>query len=232
MKAVVLDSSIASDVNSERVCRALITELQNRDWEIEHIIIREQKIGNCAGDFFCWIRTPGICHINDDNRRIAKAVINSDLTVFITSITFGGYSSMLKRAVDHLIQNISPHFTNIQGETHHQKRYSKYPDLLVVGWIDSPNAHTEDVFRHLVKRNAINLYAEKVVCGIVTANQSDDEITSSVKDWISNLNKDQSIQTVKLPESGNTYCPAAGVQRALLLVGSPKTLKSTSNSLG
>jgi len=40
---------------------ALTTELEARGWEIEHMQLRETKIGNCAGDFFCWIRSPGLC---------------------------------------------------------------------------------------------------------------------------------------------------------------------------
>ncbi len=232
MKAVILDGSQANDTFGERVRRKFITQLQNLDWEMDHIVLNEQKIGNCAGDFFCWVRSPGICHIDDDNRRIARTIIGSDLMVYLTPVTFGGYSSTLKKMVDHQIQNISPHFAKVADETHHEKRYDRYPDFLVIGWIDTPDAHSEAVFKHLVKRNTINFYAEKANCEIITANRTDDEITASIKNSLNNLDNGQKLDHAGLPKTGDTSnFPAPTVQRALLLIGSPKTSKSTSNSL-
>ena len=233
MKAVILDGSKANDLTGERVRKLFITQLQNNDWDIEHIILEKQKIGNCAGDFFCWVRSPGICHLNDDNRRIAQTIITSDLVVYLTPVTFGGYSSTLKRMVDHQIQNISPHFVKVAGETHHQKRYDKYPDFLVFGWMDKPDTRSESVFKHLVQRNAINFYAENFGCEVSTADQSDDEIAASIRNSLNNLDNNQILQSTELPETTeiSNYSPST-IQKALLLVGSPKTSKSTSNTLG
>lgn len=232
MKAILLDGSHENDSTGERVRAALMTKLQTHGWDVEHFVLREQKIGNCAGDFFCWIRTPGMCNVNDDNRLIAKAVIASDLMVFLTPVTFGGYSSTLKRMVDHLIQNISPFFAKVQGETHHQKRYGKYPDFLAIGWLDASDVQAEALFRHLAQRNAINFYAEKSVCGVVSAGQSDGEILASVQNWWNDLHNGQPSQKVRLPVNVETGCGASEIRRALLLVGSPRTDKSTSYSLG
>jgi multimeric flavodoxin WrbA len=240
MKAILLDGSQANDKTGERVRAALKAEFKTQGWEVEHIALCEKKIGNCAGDFFCWIRTPGICNVDDDNRLIAAAIIASDLMVYLTPVTFGGYSSTLKKMVDHQIQNISPFFTQVEGETHHQKRYKKHPDLLVIGWMEAPNAQAESVFRHLAQRNALNYYAEKSASGVVLASQSDGEILASMQKWLNDLKKDRSSQRVELPINGDpstTLREGSGnrpveMRRALLLVGSPKTRKSTSNSLG
>jgi hypothetical protein len=61
-------------------------EMQSRRWQVEHVLLREKKIGNCAGDFFCWIRNPGRCNIDADNRGIAQAVVGCDLLVYLTKI--------------------------------------------------------------------------------------------------------------------------------------------------
>ena len=87
MKAILLDGSQPNDVTGQRVHAALTTELESRGWQVEHVCLREKKIGNCAGDFFCWIRNPGICNVDDENRDIAKSIINSDLMVYLTPIT-------------------------------------------------------------------------------------------------------------------------------------------------
>ena len=54
------------------------------------MLLSEQEIGNCAGDFVCWIRSPGICNVDDDNRAIAEDTVASDLVVYLTPVTFGG----------------------------------------------------------------------------------------------------------------------------------------------
>jgi multimeric flavodoxin WrbA len=232
MKAILLDGSQENDYSGERVRTTLEAELKIRGWEVEHIVLREKKIGNCAGDFFCWIRSPGMCNVDDDNRIIAASIITSDLLVYLTPVTFGGYSSTLKRMVDHQIQNIAPFFAQVEGETHHQKRYQKHPDLLVVGWMDGPDDRSETVFRHLAQRNALNFYAEKSACGVVLASQTDDEILVAMQNWLNELQLGRSIHRTELPVSNMSSKEPVEIRRALLLVGSPKTRKSTSNSLG
>lgn len=232
MKAVILDGSNKNDAAGPHVSQALVGELNSRGWEIEHVKLCETKIGNCAGDFFCWIRNPGICNVNDDNRLIAAAIANCQLMVYLTPITFGGYSSSLKKMVDHQIQNVLPFFQQVNGETHHQKRYPAYPDFLAIGWMDRPDAQSESIFRHLTYRNALNFYAKKFVAGVVLANQNESEIQSSVRNWLDDLKAEKRIQAAKPPERHNGSVEPTAIQRALLLVGSPRTHKSTSYSLG
>jgi multimeric flavodoxin WrbA len=237
MKAILLDGSHENDNTGGRVRAMLSQELTGRGWEVEHILVREQKIGNCAGDFFCWIRNPGMCNVDDDNRVIAEAIVRSDLMVYLTPVTFGGYSSALKRMVDHQIQNILPYFSQVGGETHHQKRYSQYPDFLAVGWMPQADPHSDAVFRQLCERNAINLFAEKAVSGVVLESQPDGEILTALQGWLNDL---QTPRVGKLPPNGITLSSLAAdpgraafpIKRALLLVGSPRTRKSSSNSLG
>jgi multimeric flavodoxin WrbA len=240
MKAILLDGSHENDGTGERARAALAAELQDQGWEVEHVLLRERDIGPCAGDFFCWVRTPGTCMLDDDNRTIAAAIVASDLVVYLTPVTFGGYSSALKRMVDHQIQNVSPFFAQVEGETHHQKRYRKNPDLLAVGWLDAPEPRSEAIFRHLVRRNAINFFAERSASGVVFSGQPDEQIQASVRNLLGTLHNGLGSQQVSLPEGGDASTavaagsPAGGpeLRRALLLVGSPKARKSTSHLLG
>jgi len=232
MKAILLDGSKENDRTGERVRAALEAELKTQGWEVEHFALCNQKIGNCAGDFFCFIRTPGVCNVNDDNRTIAEAHTNCDLMVYLTPVTFGGYSPTLKRMVDHQIQNISPFFANVNGETHHARRYKKNPDLLVVGWMDTPDKQSEAIFRHLVQRNAPNWHSKTWVSDVVLTHQSDEELQTSAQRWVADIQNRRSSSSVELPASLVSRQGAVKMRRALLLVGSPKTRKSTSNSLG
>ena len=232
MKAILLDGSQADDNFGERVSATLTTQFQLLGWDIEHIVLRDTKIGNCSGDFFCWIRSPGMCHLNDDNRKLAAAILSSDLLVYLTPVTFGGYSSHLKKMVDHQIQNISPFFVQVNGETHHEKRYEKYPDFLAVGWMEKSDQEAEEVFRHLVHRNAINFYAKTFVSDVILTSQSDGQLIESAQRWVRSLLSSQSSRSIGLPLENVTCVGDVVIQRALMLIGSPRSHKSNSNSLG
>jgi multimeric flavodoxin WrbA len=232
MKVTLLDGTPENDPTGASVHAALLTEMQARGWEAQTFLLRELKIGNCAGDFFCWVRSPGVCNVDDDNRVIAAAIVNSDLLVYLTPVTFGGYSSTLKRMVDHQIQNISPFFAQVDGEVHHQKRYRRYPDFLAVGWLDAPNPQAEVVFRHLVDRNRRNFYARATIAGLVYAKQPQVELREAARGWLDDLECGRSSPALELPALRLTGPAASPPQKALLLVGSPRTRKSTSDSLG
>ena len=228
MKTLILDGSHANDPQADHIVNTLHKHLP----EAETITLREQRIGNCAGDFFCWVRTPGMCNTNDDNRLIAAKVMQSDLVIDLTPVTFGGYSSQLKRMVDHQIQNISPFFAKINGEIHHQRRYKRYPSLLTIGWMEEPNARAEAIFRHLVHRNAVNMYAKTSVCGLVIGTQPESDLTSQTEIWLEAILSGSSSPASALPSTDLSLTDATPVRRAVLLVGSPRTKKSTSASLG
>ncbi|WP_322489275.1 NAD(P)H-dependent oxidoreductase [Chloroflexus sp.] len=232
MNTVILDGSAAGDRHGERVGQALLDQLAAHQHQARIITLREHKIGNCAGDFFCWVRNPGQCIVADDNRAIAAAIMAADLLVYLTPITFGGYSSLLKQAVDHQIQNIAPFFVTLNNETHHKRRYERYPSLLVIGWQAEVNPRREAIFRHLVWRNSINFYAPITHCAIVTGDLAEAELTAQMAAALATITRTETMSTPELPglPAGVTFDTPP--HTAVLLVGSPRTRHSTSHSLG
>lgn len=231
MKVTILDGSQADDRTGKDVSQILRQNLAKRDDEVSYFLLRDEKIGNCAGDFFCWVRYPGQCMINDVNREIAAAVATTDLLVYLTPITFGGYSSELKSMVDHQIQNIAPFFARVNGESHHQKRYDRYPDFLVIGW-GAKSKDEETVFRNLVRRNQLNFYSQNAVAGIIPDGFPLAEMEQKVAGWLQEINRFHSLTDIVLPADEPQARQWAPVRRSVLLVGSPKTRKSSSHFLG
>ncbi len=168
MKAVLLDGSRHGDSSSQLVRPAIATELKAHGWSLQPFTLRELEIHHCWGCFGCWVQTPGRCLINDVARDIAAAVINSDLVIHLTPVTFGGYSSELKKALDRMICLVSPFFTKIGGEIHHKPRYERFPYLLGIGTVEQADEELKRIFTKLVHRNAINMhapaYAADVIC--------------------------------------------------------------------
>ena len=159
MKATILNGALAVDELAAQVQDLLAAELTARDWHVQTWTLRDETIAYCLGCFECWSKTPGLCRIDDAGRAVAASVINSDITIFLTPITFGGYASPLKKAVDRLICLISPLFTRIDGEVHHRPRYDRYPILVGLGLLAKPDLEQEHIFATLLRRNAINLQA-------------------------------------------------------------------------
>jgi multimeric flavodoxin WrbA len=233
MNILILDGSPPGDVMGDRVSRALTGLLEEQGHKTELVTLRETNIGYCRGCFQCWLKTPGICAIDDDNRSLVAKHIRSDMVIALTPVTFGAFSPELKKYADHLIQTISPFFCTVNGETHHRQRYERYPAFVSIGWLPGPDDFQEGIFRHLFYRNTINFYTPKDACGILYGTMDDSAVRDGLAAVISNA--DGGGKTVHVTEAPvfnvSPEAPRA-VHSATLLVGSPRMAKSTSASLG
>jgi multimeric flavodoxin WrbA len=108
-------------------------------------------------------------------------MIGSDLVIYLTPVTFGGYSAELKRAVDRCICVVAPFFTTIRGEVHHRARYDRYPALVGIGVLPGPDPHQEQLFKTLVGRNAINLHAPFHAAHVVTPAADNEPVRRAIR---------------------------------------------------
>lgn len=159
--ALILDGRIGEDAMADQLLAVVEAEMAERDWTVTLLRLSELDIAPCVGCFGCWVKTPGECVIDDAGRDVTRAIVQSDLIVYLTPILFGGYSYELKKAVDRSIPIISPLFRKIRGEVHHKKRYAQYPRVLALGWMDKLTEESDDLFHSVVERNAINMHAPK-----------------------------------------------------------------------
>ena len=162
MKALILNGEELDGISLKQFSKSIREELITKDYEVEEILLKEKKIADCLGCFKCWVKTPGICIINDYGREAAAKLINSDLLIYLSPVVFGSYSYQLKKALDRMIPLISPFFTKVEGEIHHKKRYPNYPSLLGIGVIEEANQSQSKIFKELVKRNGINFHSAYV----------------------------------------------------------------------
>ncbi len=159
MKASILIGSKSDDSESAKIHEIMLKELKKLNWDATSIVLEDKKIAYCTGCFGCWVQTPGECVIKDYVETIVREMVHSDLIIYITPIVFGGYSSILKKALDRQISRVLPYFTKVNGEVHHSKRYEKQQSLLSIGLLDKHDTEKEDVFKTLVARNAINMWS-------------------------------------------------------------------------
>jgi multimeric flavodoxin WrbA len=174
MNALILDGGRNDALPTAPTRAAVAQVLAHAGLYTTTIVLREQKIAYCLGCFQCWTKTPGLCRIDDDGRNVTAAMPANDLVIYLTPVTFGGYSSELKKAVDRSICLVSPFFTRIDGEVHHRARYEHYPSLLAVGVLEAPAPRQEQLFARLIERNALNLHAPTCGSCIVYTDQPPD----------------------------------------------------------
>ncbi|MFW9867821.1 MAG: flavodoxin family protein [Candidatus Thorarchaeota archaeon] len=159
MKALVLDGSLKKDFTIDEILISILDELKKFDYEVESIQLRDVNVAACQGCFDCWVRTPGECKIDDFGRETAKKMVQSNLIIHFTPITFGGYSSELKKVVDRFIPTILPFFIKREGETHHTYRYEERSSIIAIGFLDKNDDEKESIFKELVYRNSLNMGA-------------------------------------------------------------------------
>jgi hypothetical protein len=162
MRALLLNGGHTGGPGEDAIATVesiLCHRLAEHGFEVDVVTLREASVAYCRGCFQCWTRTPGLCRTNDAARDLTRRFILSEVVVFLTPVTFGGYSSELKKVLDRSIGLVSPFFRRIDGETHHRMRYARYPALLGVGLLPGPDLEDEALFHSLVRRNAINLHS-------------------------------------------------------------------------
>jgi multimeric flavodoxin WrbA len=171
-KIIVLDGTPSGVDDLSRAREALMAELRKSAREVSIVELREEKFAHCTGCFQCWLKTPGMCRFADRGREIVAAMVQSDVVPLFTPVTFGGYSSTLKKLVDRWVQCALPFFTKRQGETHHPKRYPRFPRLLALGVQREPSAGEAAIFKTLVGRNALNFDPPSFASEVVAAGGS------------------------------------------------------------
>jgi len=232
VKALILNGAVALRDMAATVDAALSAELCACGYTVARRDLAALDICDCMGDFGCWTVTPGVCVQPGAHREVARDLIRSDLVTFLTPVTFGGYSSALKRQLDHCVPLISPRFARVDGETHHEPRYERFPAVLAVGLMDRLDPAATRVFERLVRRNALNMYAPRFASPVLTRRQMP-HLATWVATWLEELTGSAPFHAAAeaLDLAARPELPLVTPRRALVLVGSPRGNASVSAAL-
>ncbi len=169
------------DYGEDRIKSAL-EERQND--QLAMYPLQEQDLHHCVGCFHCWVKTPGVCVINDRGRQLCQAVIQSAVVIYLSPVQYGCYSPLIRRALDRNLPNILPFFKKINGEVHHAPRYSHYPKLVMVGYGETVSAGEAATFKELSDANALNFQVESARTYIYRDRESADAVIRSLRQLI------------------------------------------------
>jgi multimeric flavodoxin WrbA len=104
--------------------------------------------------------------------------------------------------------------------------------LLAIGWVDKPEPDESDIFHHLVYRNALNMHFSTAVSRVIYGGQREKALAKELSSALKYVESDHGLQGVELPCLPPSRIDRLKIRRALLLVGSPRGRKSTSQQLG
>jgi NAD(P)H-dependent FMN reductase len=232
VKALILNGANVLQEMAGAADAALASHLSAQGYEVGRHDLTALEIPECKGDFGCWTVTPGVCVQAGPHRDVARDLIQSDLVVWLTPVTFGGYSSALKRQLDHCVPLISPRFATVDGETHHEPRYERFPSVLAVGICERPDPAAARVFERLVRRNVLNMYAPHFASPILTRDELP-ALAAGVRRWLDELaaSRPPASAAEPLELGARPDLPAVVPRRALMLVGSPRGSTSVSAAI-
>ncbi len=135
--------------NTEQIVGHFLEGAGEAGADSEIIYIRKLKLSPCNGCLGCWLRTPGVCTIDDDVNALREKLLEADIFVFATPVYLFGSSGYTKLLMERLLFPLTmPEYVIVGGKVYHPIRYpqKKWKALLIAnGAFDG-----DDVFRPLI----------------------------------------------------------------------------------
>ncbi|UYP45728.1 hypothetical protein NEF87_002013 [Candidatus Lokiarchaeum ossiferum] len=138
-------------------------KLEELGHQISLLTIKDMQINFCIGCFGCWVKHPGKCVFNDEQEKIYRAVLKSDLVILGSPLIMGFINSNIKKVCDRLIPLLRPYVEVFKGEIRHVRRYKKFPKfaLLVEKELDTDE---EDLIllKEIFERTTRNFHTQLI----------------------------------------------------------------------
>jgi multimeric flavodoxin WrbA len=121
----------------------------------------------CMGCFHCWLKTPGICKINDGLKNIGVLFGHGEELIIISQNCYGGYSEPVKKTLDRSISSELPFFTLRSGKMRHQRRYRIDPKSLTVFLYGNFLETEKNIAASIVEANRSNMGFQNATLHII-----------------------------------------------------------------
>ena len=112
--------------------QGVLKELKEQGVQISYINTNEKQISGCIGCNTCWLRTPGVCAINDDYEQILIRMLQADRVILITETKLGFISYKMKNVVDRILPLATMNLRFKDGQMRHYPRYKKKLEMALV----------------------------------------------------------------------------------------------------
>ncbi len=162
MKITILyGKGLSSENNFSSEIIKISEKLKNKH-KIDLFMLDEMKLNYCIGCWTCWWETPGLCVHKDEGKKIFASIINSDLFIISSPLIAGFLSFSVKKIIDRLIVLLHPYIKFVNNESHHKKRYKKYPEFgLILKKEKDTDIEDVKIIEDIFNRFAINFHSKQ-----------------------------------------------------------------------
>lgn len=123
--------------------------------------LAEKQFHDCTGCWSCWWKTPGACAFRDLDEYY-RGYINADKVIFFLETKTGFVSRKVKGLFDRMIPLFLPYTQFHTGESMHNPRYDKYPDIEVYYKDDFVNEKERTVFEEYMHRTFFQFHSKHI----------------------------------------------------------------------
>ncbi len=111
--------------------------------EFELIDTTGMHISHCVGCNYCWLKTPGVCAIQDDYEPILRKMSQADQVWLVSDTRFGFVSWQTKNMIDRIMPLVTMYLKFKDGQMRHVMRYDHQPDIGIIYTGDGDQAYLE-----------------------------------------------------------------------------------------
>ena len=121
MNLLIINTLPETEPAAQQAIRALAEKVD----EYRVIHTTTMRIAPCVGCNSCWLKTPGVCALEDDYEQILKAYLEYDAAIFISGTSLGFIDHRTKNLIDRLIPLGTMYTCVVNGQMRHVMRYDK-----------------------------------------------------------------------------------------------------------
>ncbi|MCX6646150.1 MAG: flavodoxin family protein [bacterium] len=134
MKILAINSSPKMDKGSTAmILTPFLDGLKECGGEVEVLYTKKLNVKHCLADYTCWIKTPGVCVLDDDiNSIVLPKVRDADILVLATPLYVDGMSGPMKCLVDRFIPLGQPYMKMVDGHCRHGFLGERHGELKIV----------------------------------------------------------------------------------------------------
>lgn len=171
-KVLIINGNPKSEMSEfDEYCSQLAEIISHQGNEIREITLREKDIADCIGCYNCWLKTPGICAIHDDQEEVLKGYVWADFIVIASPVIMGFISAIVKKSNDRIIPLVHPFLRIDHDRMAHYPRYDKEYNIGVL--LDSAEQDDIDIIKKVFSKTAF----------IKTMAQSAEEVANEVNNF-------------------------------------------------
>lgn len=114
---------VLNTLENENNANLIESFLSDTDQQVRIVNTASMKISHCMGCNQCWLKTPGVCAINDDYKQIIRQLADAQNLWLVTDTKFGFLDYRGKRVMDRIMPMLNMYIEFRDGWMRHQLRY-------------------------------------------------------------------------------------------------------------